>query len=130
MWMSQVGDKLLSAKFLPFGDYREQPTTNPSASDRGFTGHKHNDSIGLIYMNARWMDPQAGRFVSVDPFVPNASNPQAYNGYSYVENNPIALTDPTGALPFRGVGGGLYEHGAAGRQRQLSQLLRVERSRL
>ena len=37
-----------------------------------------------------------GRFASADTIVPNPANPQAYNRYSYVENNPLAFKDPSG----------------------------------
>ncbi len=46
-----VSDSL--ALFRPFGSYRLEPTTNPGITDRGYTGHKENLSLGLTYMNAR-----------------------------------------------------------------------------
>jgi hypothetical protein len=46
--------------------------------------------------NARYYSPVLGRFVSADTVVPEAGNPQAWNRYAYVENNPIGYTDPTG----------------------------------
>ncbi|MCA9966397.1 MAG: hypothetical protein KC423_19245, partial [Anaerolineales bacterium] len=52
-------------------------------SDRGFTGHKHNDYIKLVDMRARWHAPEIGRFASVDTIVPDPMNPQAFNRYSY-----------------------------------------------
>ncbi len=45
---------------------------------------------------ARYYDASVGRFVSPDSIVPNASDPQAYNRYAYVRNNPVNLTDPSG----------------------------------
>lgn len=65
-------------------------------TDRGFTGHKHDDELGLIYMNGRYYVPSIGRFVSPDPLVPEPTNPQGFNRYSYVINNPINLVDPSG----------------------------------
>lgn len=83
------------AYYLPFGGYRGQP---PSAelTDRGFTGHKQNDDLGLIYMNARFYLPEIGRFASADSIVPDTANPQSYNRYSYVRNNPLNYFDPDG----------------------------------
>ena len=88
------------AKYTPFGDWRTEPTA--TASDRYYTGHKHNnlgggaDDLGLIYMNARFYLPGVGRFASADTIVPDATNPQAYNRYSYVNNNPMGYVDPSG----------------------------------
>lgn len=62
----------------------------------GFTGHEHLDALGLIHMNGRVYDFQLGRFISVDPFVQFPGNGQALNPYSYVLNNPMAGTDPSG----------------------------------
>ena len=89
------------AVYEPFGAFLTTPTgTNPSVTDRGFTGHRHNNTgsynFGLIYMNARYYLPQLGRFVSPDTIVPELSNPQSYNRYSYIENRVLNGTDPTG----------------------------------
>ncbi|MCA9995467.1 MAG: hypothetical protein KDE56_06965, partial [Anaerolineales bacterium] len=60
----------------PFGEYRgAKPQTNPAVSDRGFTGHKHNDYVGLVYMNARYFVPGIGRFASADTIIPDPMNP-------------------------------------------------------
>jgi hypothetical protein len=47
-------------------------------------------------MNGRVYDPVLGRFISADPQVQFASNLQSYNRYSYVHNNPLSFTDPSG----------------------------------
>jgi RHS repeat-associated protein len=65
-------------------------------TDRGYTGHKHNDDLGLIYMNARYYAPYINRFISADTIVPDPTNPQQYNRYSYVLNNALKYTDPSG----------------------------------
>jgi RHS repeat-associated protein len=82
-------------RFEPFGAYR--PGSGPDdITDRGFTGHRHNDGLGLVYMNARYYVGSIGRFASADSVVPNAANPQAFNRFSYGYNNPIRYTDPSG----------------------------------
>jgi RHS repeat-associated protein len=63
---------------------------------RGFTGHEQLDEVGLVHMNGRVYDPELGRFLSADPFVQDPSNLQSLNPYSYVQNNPLSYTDPTG----------------------------------
>jgi RHS repeat-associated protein len=72
-------------------------------SDRGFTGHEHLDEIALIHMNGRVYDPVLGRFMTPDPFVQAPDSLQDFNHYSYVNNNPLALTDPSGYLKIFGI---------------------------
>jgi RHS repeat-associated protein len=54
------------------------------------------DDTGLYYYGARYYDAEIGRFISADSIVPDPMNPQAFNRYSYVLNNPVKYTDPTG----------------------------------
>jgi len=79
------------AQYKPFGAYQTEPVTNPSLTDRGYTGHRHNNTgtydLGLIYMNARYYMPEIGRFISADTIVLDPQNPQSYNKYSYVLNS-------------------------------------------
>jgi len=49
--------------------------------------------------NARYYDPELGRFIQADTTIPDLSNPQSYNRYSYCVNNPLRYTDPTGHAP-------------------------------
>ncbi|SFK74644.1 RHS repeat-associated core domain-containing protein [Lysobacter sp. cf310] len=70
----------------------------PSLTTRGFTGHEHVDAVGVIHMNGRIFDPALGRFLQVDPFIQDPANPQSWNAYTYVFNNPLRYTDPSGML--------------------------------
>lgn len=63
---------------------------------RGYTGHEHLSTFALINMNGRVYDPIVGRMLSVDNFVQDPINTQSYNRYSYVLNNPLKYTDPSG----------------------------------
>ncbi|WP_444923822.1 RHS repeat-associated core domain-containing protein [Microbulbifer sp. DLAB2-AF] len=63
---------------------------------RGYTGHEHLDRTGLIHMNGRIYDPTLGRFLSPDPIVQAPTYSQNWNRYSYVFNNPLSFTDPSG----------------------------------
>ena len=54
------------------------------------------DAVGLVHMNGRVYDPDLGRFVSADPFIQFADNPQSFNRYTYALNNPLSFTDPSG----------------------------------
>ena len=63
---------------------------------RGFTDHEHLNEQQLIHMNGRVYDYNMGRFMSVDPFIQSPTSTQSVNPYSYIMNNPLAGTDPTG----------------------------------
>ncbi|MBN9409215.1 MAG: RHS repeat-associated core domain-containing protein [Burkholderiales bacterium] len=69
---------------------------HPTATDRGFTGHEHLDDVGIVNMNGRMYDPHIGRFMQADPFIQAPDLLQNYNRYSYVLNNPLNATDPSG----------------------------------
>lgn len=66
---------------------------------RGYTGHEQLDPVGLVHMNGRIYEPVIGKMMSPDPTVPNPTDGQAYNRYSYVLNNPLSLTDSSGFRP-------------------------------
>lgn len=64
--------------------------------ERGYTGHEHLQGVGLINMNARLYDAKLHRFLAPDNFIQDTGNPQNYNLYGYVYNNPLKFTDPSG----------------------------------
>jgi RHS repeat-associated protein len=81
--------------FGPWGNARN--TSLPLAEgSRGFTGHEHLADLGLIHMNGRIYDPVIGRFLQADPIIQAPGNAQSHNRYSYVLNNPLSFTDPSG----------------------------------
>ena len=92
---NEVGNKVVERDFTPFGerinvDIYDETIRNPAEDDSGFTGKDWDEDVGLYYFNARWYDPEIGRFISEDPA---ADDP---NFYGYCFNNPLILIDPTG----------------------------------
>jgi hypothetical protein len=51
-------------------------------------------------LRARYYSAYLNQFIQPDPIVPDYSNPQNLNAYSYVRNNPVNLTDPSGLAPI------------------------------
>ena len=91
--------------FGPWGEARNADWSTPAAppplleTPRGFTGHEHLQTVGLIHMNGRVYDPKIGRFMSPDPS--DALDPGVgFNRYAYVKNNPVSLVDPSGFYAY------------------------------
>ncbi|HVY24339.1 MAG TPA: RHS repeat-associated core domain-containing protein [Steroidobacteraceae bacterium] len=101
-----AGTVLVHESFNAFGSRRGgswsgSPTSadmnNIASTTRtGFTGQEMIDNLNLVNMNGRVYNPAIGRFISADPHVTDPTNPQNFNRYSYVLNNPLSYTDPTG----------------------------------
>ncbi|TLU98952.1 FG-GAP-like repeat-containing protein [Dyadobacter luticola] len=100
---AQNGSVLLDQNFDAWGrlrhptnwDYVNVPAPT-SYLYRGFTGHEHLTNFNVINMNGRLYDPVVGRVLSVDNYVADPGSTQAYNRYSYANNNPLVYTDPDG----------------------------------
>ena len=61
-----------------------------------YTGQREQAELGLYYYGARWYDPALARFTQPDTIVPEPGDPQGWNRFSYVKNNPLRYQDPTG----------------------------------
>ncbi|MCP3429774.1 RHS repeat-associated core domain-containing protein, partial [Opacimonas viscosa] len=79
-------------------------------SHQGYTGHHELSDVGIVHMGGRIYDASLGRFMQADPFIQAPNNTQNFNRYSYVLNNPLRYTDPSGynffekiARPFKNV---------------------------
>ncbi|UFH59970.1 FG-GAP-like repeat-containing protein [Sulfurovum mangrovi] len=84
--------------YKPFGEELKVYKNSDAGftTNRGYTGHEHIEGTRLIHMNARLYDPTLGRFLSADPIIQDPYDTQAFNRYSYVRNNPLKYTDPSG----------------------------------
>lgn len=92
------GKVIDSTHYRPYG----QPIEGVDNDEKGYTGHLHDNDLGLIYMQARYYDPVIGRFYSNDPvdalgqMQRGNSIVHGFNRYAYVNNNPYKYTDPNG----------------------------------
>jgi RHS repeat-associated protein len=89
-------------------------TTIAGLSRQGYTFQTWlGQSMGLNHMNGRVEDAILGRFLSPDPHIPDPTDSQSYNRFSYVRNNPLSRIDPTG-FEDDTLGGDLDIAGSAG----------------
>ena len=92
--------------YLPFGEELYAGSGGRTAGQgygddnvrQQFTGYERDNETGLDFAQARYYSSPQGRFTSVDPLPASSSvsNPQSFNRYSYVYNNPMNATDPSG----------------------------------
>jgi RHS repeat-associated protein len=68
-----------------------------------YTGREKDNTTGLLFYRARWLDPKQGRFVSEDSFGFNGGG----NFYSYARNNPLIFKDPSGHFVNFLIGAGI-----------------------
>jgi RHS repeat-associated protein len=83
---------------LPFGDGQTTTGACYQSSPLHFTGKERDTESGLDNFEARYNSSSLGRFMSADQLGPgqHPGNPQSWNLYSYVLNNPLKLVDPSG----------------------------------
>ncbi len=84
-----LGSISFKANYLPFG--KELSFSSINNERYGFTGKEFDTESSLNYFNARYYNPNNGKFISNDPiFKPSEG------GYQYVNNNPLTITDLSG----------------------------------
>jgi RHS repeat-associated protein len=121
---SSTGTSVVNESFTPYGLRRNPTTWSGAASNTDLTtaegitrqGYTFQTQLGLWmglnHMNGRVEDSIIGRFLSADPHIPDPTNTQSYNRYSYVNNNPLTQVDPTGFVNryavFSGPGGFIW----------------------
>ncbi|ASR45358.1 hypothetical protein B4V02_00855 [Paenibacillus kribbensis] len=75
-----------------------------------YAGEYWDDTTGLQYLRARWYDPGTARFMGEDTYQGEITSPLSLNGYTYVHNNPLTNSDPTGNWCTATVRGKYYSH--------------------
>jgi len=83
--------------YYPYGETRIDEHDEDYHDDYQFTGKERDEETGLSYYELRFYNSAIARFMSRDPWGGDIRDPQSLNKYSYVQNNPLKYTDPTGA---------------------------------
>jgi RHS repeat-associated protein len=106
--VSSSGSLDVGESFTPYGIRRIPSTWSGAASSQdlatiaGLTRQGYTfqtalgQSMGFNHMNGRVEDAITGQFLSPDPNIPDPTNTQDYDRYSYVSNNPLSFVDPSG----------------------------------
>ncbi len=96
MELSAGGWPVWSGQFAPFGQELANAYTPMHYK---FTGKERDSESSNDYFGARYYGSTSGRFMSADDGSDQgAADPQSWNLYSYVRNNPLSRTDPDGHL--------------------------------
>jgi RHS repeat-associated protein len=93
--LAVVGDRLGSTgKYFPYGYLRSGFKTQYATYSR--------DNTGLDYAVQRYYSSVIGRFTTPDPYLSSAgpADPQSWNRYAYVQNDPVNFYDPLGLAVF------------------------------
>ena len=99
---SEGGEKIKEYNYDAYGNEIEQnPTdTNPYR----YCSENYDTETGLIYLRARYYDPELGRFLTEDPVK------DGLNWYVYCGNNPVNFVDPSGMKPIPQEAAAMAEH--------------------
>lgn len=92
----QNGNVLENTSYYPFGEVR----TGGTQSKYLYTGKEKDQESGLSYYDSRYYSSKMQRFIQPDTLLPNVYDPQQLDRYSYVRNNPLRYTDPSGHNPI------------------------------
>ena len=90
-------DGTLSAAY-EYTDFGETTAITGNGFDNQicYTGGVYDKETGLYYLNARYYDPEIGRFISQDSYRGELNDPGQWHLYAYCANNPINYVDPSG----------------------------------
>jgi len=90
--VNSSGKLIEKTRYDPFGS----ELAGGNKSKYGYNGKEEDVTTGLLYYGARYYNPTLKRWIQPDPIIQDIFDPQTLNRYSYVKNNPMRYTDPTG----------------------------------
>ncbi|MBN1887178.1 MAG: FG-GAP repeat protein [Thermoflexales bacterium] len=96
--VDENGQVIAARSFDPYGEVMEGNGGTPF----GYTGEQYDADTQLVFLRARYLQPELGMFLSRDPWGGDPERPLTMNCYLYALAHPINHTDPTGLWPRRG----------------------------
>jgi RHS repeat-associated protein len=98
--------------YTDFGETRIQGD-NTAGNEVCYTGGVYDSTTGLYYLNARYYNPEDGRFLTEDTYRGESTEPDTQNLYAYCANNPVNYKDPSGHNYVYAVAFDLFLYSAA-----------------
>jgi RHS repeat-associated protein len=95
----ETGTAVHRFEYLPYGEaWKKERNTKVGEEDHNpkFNSQELDTETNFYYYNARYYDPEFCRFITADPVVDGVHSLSGWNGYMYVQGNPIVYKDPTG----------------------------------
>ena len=91
-----------SNRFAPYGEPLDPVAKNSrrTNSSFGFTGEAHGIEEGLVYLRARYYEPDTMRFLQQDTMFGDIKEPMSRNLYIYGNANPLTYVDPSGHMSY------------------------------
>ena len=87
-----------SKSYTPFGEQ-----IGEAVSGFGYNGEYYNADTGMIYLRARFYEPEMNRFSQKDILWGDITVPNSLNSYAYVQNDPVNYCDPSGMRQVKGI---------------------------
>ena len=91
--LTKDGQVVASTSYHLYG--ASKASTDTTGQPFAYNGEARDDT-GLDYLRARYYDSQGGTFLTEDSYPGEDTDPLSQNLYSYVQNNPVNYTDPSG----------------------------------
>ena len=91
--LTKDGQAVASSSYNLYG--ARKTSTDTTGNPFAYNGEARDDT-GLDYLRARYYDSQGGTFLTEDSYPGEDTDPLSQNLYSYVQNNPVNYTDPSG----------------------------------
>ena len=91
--LTKDGQAVASSRYNLYGE--RKTSTDTTGNPFAYNGEARDDT-GLDYLRARYYDSQGGTFLTEDSYPGEDTDPLSQNRYSYVQNNPVNYTDPSG----------------------------------
>ena len=93
--LKEDGKADVSYRYEDFGE-TTSVGENTSGNETCYTGGRYDETTGLYYLNARYYNPEDGRFLSEDTYRGELNKPDTQHLYVYCKDNPINYVDPSG----------------------------------